>query len=219
MIGSWKGYFEARYSKDTSGNHVWRIHCLQDGCLHNFSSTATSSTLSSHFRARHLEELHKIKQKASATGNSTVGSSPTSLVQTKLDGTSIPIPKEGKIVSAALEWIIADLQPFSAIDTPKHKALLNLYNPRLSVPCSATVRNALPDHRRGLTDILKKLMNESMLFGAITADSWTSQSNKPFMGITLSWLDSNFNNYECVLDLAPQPYPHDASNTARLIRK
>ncbi|KAI7824628.1 ribonuclease H-like domain-containing protein [Gamsiella multidivaricata] len=50
------------------------------------------------------------------------------------------------------------------------------------------------------------------------ADSWSSRSNKPYLDITLHWIDNDFNALECTLEMIPQPYPHTISATARLIR-
>lgn len=121
------------------------------------------------------------------------------------------------VASAALSWIVKDMLPFSILDSSAFKSFIQTINPMIRVPCSSTIKGKLP----GKVSLLKVVMREHLLNtlvnGAITIDSWTSSANKPYLGITLHWLDDNFYMHETVLDLSPQPYPHDATTTARLI--
>ena len=178
-----------------------------------FTASNSSSTYAYNLRADHHAlsiEIEKVR---------TSGSSSKKLVQTKIDSNTIAIPKQERVVAAALEWIIEDQQPFTAMDSPKHRALLNLFNPKVNVPCAATIRAGMINHCRTLTGRLKFLMGTTLLYGTLTADGWTSGSGKPFLSITLHWLDDNFKHHEYLLDLAPQPYPHTHQRTARLLHK
>lgn len=132
---------------------------------------------------------------------------------------SVPKQKRDKIYIATLEWLIGDLLPFSTLDSDLFRAMVKAYIPNIDPPCSATIRALLVDHRLKLTEQLRDLLDRTLIYGAITVDSWTSRSNKSYLGITPHWLDENFMSYECALDMVPQPERHTAANTARLIRK
>ncbi|KAG0039463.1 hypothetical protein BGZ83_002797 [Gryganskiella cystojenkinii] len=114
------------------------------------------------------------------------------------------VPSKDAITSAALNWIISDMPPFSVLDSDDFKALVRLYQRKYTIPCARTVSEALPDHRLAVAHRLKKLLNASFVSGYMTIDNWTSDSGKPFMSLTLQWLDPNFNFHEC--GLAPSTY-------------
>ena len=87
------------------------------------------------------------------------------------------------------------------------------------MPCSVTVRGTLADRTLYLEDMLKDRLAESLEFSSLTTDSWTSAANRPYMSVTLHWLDKDFHLDECALALEPQPYPQTAQPTALLKRK
>lgn len=79
--------------------------------------------------------------------------------------------------------------------------MIKAYISNIDPPCSATIRALLADHRLKLMEQLKDLLDRTLIYGATTVDSWTSRSNKSYLGITLHWLDENFMSYECALDV------------------
>ncbi|KAF9153700.1 hypothetical protein BG015_002828 [Linnemannia schmuckeri] len=87
------------------------------------------------------------------------------------------------------------------------------------MPCAATIRNRFHNYRLGLQEMIEKLLSDTFTVGLMTIDDWTSNSNRPFMGIFLHWLDSEFRGYECTLDLVPHPYPYNAESIAKLKRE
>lgn len=143
----------------------------------------------------------------------------STLHQTVLTMAPVSKLQRDKIYTATLEWLIGDLLPFSTLDSDLFQDMVKSYISNIDPPCSATIRALLLDHRIKLTERLKDLLDRTLVYGAITVDGWTSQSNRSYLGITLHWLDENFTTYECALDMAPQSERHTAANTARLIRK
>jgi hypothetical protein len=131
----------------------------------------------------------------------------------------VPKPKHDKIYTATLEWLIGDSLPFSTLDSDPFQNMVKECISNIDPPCSSTIRGLLVGHRNRLTERLKDLFDRTLVYGAITVDSWTSKSNKSYLGITLRWLDENFQSYECALDMAPLLECHTAANTARKIRK
>ena|SRR5690349_15935070 len=108
---------------------------------------------------------------------------------------SVPKQKRDKIYTATLEWLIGELLPFSTLDSDLFAAMVRAYVPNIDPPCSARIRALLLDHRFKLTEQLRDLLERTLIYGAITVDSWTSRSNKSYLGITLHWLDENFVAY------------------------
>jgi len=139
------------------------------------------------------------------------------LVQSTLTGTSTTLQKKEAIIKAALTWVVTAYIPFSTFDSDSFRSLIRLINPIVNIPCTATIRDRLHIYRLGLQERIEQLLSRTFKIGSLTADDWTSDSNRPFMGITLHWLDSDFKAYECTLELVPHPYPHSGESIAKLI--
>ncbi|KAF9990401.1 hypothetical protein BGZ79_004812, partial [Entomortierella chlamydospora] len=139
------------------------------------------------------------------------------LFQTTLYQQPVSSKLQEKIIAASLNWIIEDMLPFSIMDLAAFRHFISTFSPLVRMPCSNTVRGRLVEHSTYLRGLLKDHMDKTLLFGCITFDSWTSSAHKPYLGITIHWLDQDYHPQECVLALAPQPYPHTAPTTAQLI--
>lgn len=141
------------------------------------------------------------------------------LQQTTLSGTSVTAQKKEKLVKASLDWVVEDYIPFSTFKSSAFKKLMQLINPVVQPPCQTTVRERLHGYRLLLQEQIEKLLSKTFGFGSLTIDDWTSDSGRPFLGVTLHWLDKDFVQHECALDLVPHPYPHDAESIADLVSK
>lgn len=214
ISGRWKTYFIAVQRRE-GGEMRWKFTCAQSGCTNDFSAKSSSTTLKYHYQKDH-RTIYADLQNARArllTG----GVAP--LTQTSIRTSMSTVPSNQAIITATLTWLIADMLPFSLMDSDHFRFLIRLYNPTLILPCAHTIRAALLDHRLMLKERLKTLMDQSYSCGSMTVDSWTSDAGKPFMSIIVMWMDADFNLHQCALDMAPQPYPHTAFAMANLIRK
>jgi hypothetical protein len=142
---------------------------------------------------------------------------PKEETQTKLD--QISGKSSSKVSNAALVWIINDMFPFSTVNTPAFRTFVLTVNPLAQVPCAATLRDRLAQRASLIRGNLKAFLTNTLEYGSITTDSWSSNANKPYIAVTLHWLDEDFKIHECCLSMAPQPYPHDAQTTALLLRR
>jgi hypothetical protein len=203
--GMFKHSFEARRVMYKL-NRTWRLFCLEPNCTHQFSPKSSSTTLCKHFLACHPQALAKLEKKK------------TESTQPTIEDVTAESRRQA-VVTSALQWIISDMLPFSTFNSVAFREFMATCNSGLKLPCSATVRSHLTKHRLRLTESLRGLMDKTLIYGSLTADGWSSGSNKPYLGITLHWLDSNFNYFECALDMAPQPYPHTAVAITRLMSK
>lgn len=206
--------------KSKTGEPEWRIRCLHEGCSRMFSPKTSTSPLAYHYRTEHRSVYQQMTNGSKSKGKQVErGLSEVGLIQTKMNTLSIQIPSKDKVIFKCLEWIIEDMQPFSIMDSPSFRALLTLYNSRAPLPCAATARSKMVSYRSDLSTRVDHLVQTTMLSGSITIDGWTSQSNKPFLSVTLHWLTENFKFLECVLDMVPFPYPHDGGRIGQAVRK
>ncbi|KAF9271507.1 hypothetical protein BGZ68_003524, partial [Mortierella alpina] len=205
--GRWGIQYEARFAKRHNGAWTWRFHCRQHGCSHHYSPNSATGTLKRHFSTDHRAAYNEMQRAATQQATR----QPTLF--------ELPIPQRAldRLAIAALNWIIQSMQPFSALDSPAFREMIQAVNPQVRLPCSATIRAMLADHTLLLEDMLKVRFAETLEFGSLTTDSWTSAANRPYMSVTLHWLDKDFGLHECALALEPQPYPHTAQPTALLI--
>ncbi|KAF9920481.1 hypothetical protein FBU30_009695 [Linnemannia zychae] len=194
-------YFEARRVLE-NGVRIYKFYCLH--CNSKYAKKSGGSTLTYHFKTQHrplYKELIERKQNRITT----------TLHQTVLTMASIPKIKRDKIYMATLEWLIGDLLPFTTLDSTLFRAMVNSYIFNIDPPYSATIRSLLFDNRIKLTARLQHLISRTLVYGAITVESWMSKSNRSYLGVSLHWLDENFRPYECALDMAPQSERHTAA--------
>ncbi|KAF9271734.1 hypothetical protein BGZ74_005708, partial [Mortierella antarctica] len=138
--------------------------------------------------------------------------------QTTLDNSVISATQASECaIEGAVFWIVNDLLPFSALDSDGLRTFVEAFNPVMHVPCSDTVRAQLPILASSLKGQLQQLIGSTLQFGALTFDGWSSGAFKPFLGITLDWIDQSFKQHTCILAMAPMPFPHDATSTAVLV--
>jgi hypothetical protein len=63
-----------------------------------------------------------------------------------------------------------------------------------------------------LADKLRFILSTTLVYGSITADGWSSTGMRPYLGVTLHWIDDTFRYHECALAMEEQKYPHTRSD-------
>ncbi|KAG0329249.1 hypothetical protein BG000_000137 [Podila horticola] len=164
------------------------FQCNQARCHNVYSASNSSTSLKAHYETKHKTEYTRIMLLAF----------PSTGTQTTLDLVALPSRFHERAISACLRWFICGLIPFSTLDSPAFRGIIQEPFPMANMPCPKTDRAKLPSHAQY---------------------SWTSAANRPYLAIIYNWLDATFKFHECLLDLASQSYPHDANTTAQLIRK
>jgi hypothetical protein len=125
--------------------------------------------------------------------------------------TPYTLAKQSHITTKLAEWITVDLQPFSTIEQAEFKQFIYTLDPRYVLPCRQTIKqevNSLFSERR--TNIQSEL-NGFTTKVALTTDIWTSNYNHTaFLGITLHYIDGDWQLKKCLLDFIPIEGPHSA---------
>ncbi|CAO3568902.1 unnamed protein product [Mortierella alpina] len=150
--GRWGTHFEARFAKRQNGAWTWRFHCREYGCSHHYSPSSSTATSKRLFRAD-LRAVYNEMQRAAAQQ---AGNQPTLF--------DLPVPQRAldRLATAALNWIIQSMLPFSALDSPSFREMIQSINPQVRMPCSATIRAKLADHTLPLEDMLKVRLAETL---------------------------------------------------------
>jgi len=113
-----------------------------------------------------------------------------------------------------VEWIVVDLQPFSIVEQAEFKQLIYTLDPRYVIPCRQIIKrevNSLFNKRK--TNIKLELNNISTKI-ALTTDIWSSKyNNAAFLGITMHYINNDWEVKRCLLDFIPI----EGSHTGALI--
>lgn len=191
-----------------------RLICKgQPPCKKHYALKSGTSTLRYHLEAKHSSTYVR-KPKGDHE-------QPKGSVQTTLtgSGTSISKARHEAATKAILECVVENYLPFSFVDSDSFKRLIQIVNPIFKPACAATVRSALNPHRLVLEQKMEIMLNDSCEFVSMTCDDWTSNNRRPFLGITLHWINKDFQLQDCPVELVPHPYPHDAESIKELVRK
>jgi hypothetical protein len=94
----------------------------------------------------------------------------------------------------------------------------NVMDPRYAVPTTERVKNLINDSFQRMSAILRHELNEAESV-SLTADLWTAHSREGYLGVTASWITSDFHLNEAVLALSQLPYPHTGQAIADRIKR
>lgn len=173
-------------------NVIISINCK--ACEAEYGASTSTSTL-----RRHLNSVH----------NSTY--IPTN--QQK-QGSPYSFAEQSHITAKLIQWIIVDLQPFNLVEQKEFQLFINSLDSRYVIPCRQTIKeevNTLFSKRRlnvklGINNIITKI--------ALTTDIWTSSyNNTAYLGVTMHYINDNWEIKKCLLDFIPI----EGSHTGTLI--
>ena len=100
------------------------------------------------------------------------------------------------LTEAVANFIIKDMLPVSTVDGEGFVSLMEVAEPRYSVPCRRTIMNLIDQKFLLMKQQMKsKLRNLSYL--SLTTDMWTSQPGDGYISSTTQYVTAEF---------APQPY-------------
>ena len=80
--------------------------------------------------------------------------------------------------------------------------------PGFCVPCVKTAKGLIHEAYNWIYDQLSSLLRSSVTSIHLTTDLWTSKSRHGYLGVTATWLSSDFKLREALLSCNHLPYPH-----------
>jgi hypothetical protein len=119
--------------------------------------------------------------------------------------------KTNRITSRILAWIVDDMQPFNVLQNEKFRDILYEAESKYEFPCEDVIKQKFYQSVQFSEQKLLELMNNNMKSFAFTMDLWT-KVHKPYIGITIHWLSSDFVLYKALLTIESFPYPHTAEH-------
>ena len=114
-------------------------------------------------------------------------------------------------------WIIDDLQPFSVVNSTSFRAFCNELDPAFLVPEAKTIKATIHKAYNYIQPKMIEQIIKEAISVSLTTDLWTGRNRKGFIGITCSYVDSDFILKEVTLTVQYVRYPHTAENIAECI--
>lgn len=119
---------------------------------------------------------------------------------------------------AITELVVAQNLPLSFVASEAFAKHCNVMDPRYAVPTTDRVKNLIDDSFQRMSTVLRHELNEAESV-SLTADLWTAHSREGYLGVTASWMTSDFQLNEAVLALSQLPYPHTGQAIADRIKR
>ena len=119
---------------------------------------------------------------------------------------------------ATTELVVAQNLPLSFVGSEAFEKYCKIMDPRYVVPTTERVKNLIDDSFDRMSTILHHELNEAESV-SLTADLWTANSHEGYLGVTASWMSSEFHLNEAVLALSRLPYPHTGQAIADRIKR
>ena len=112
------------------------------------------------------------------------------------------------------QWITVDLQPFNIVEQAEFQEFVHALDPYYTIPCRQTIKeeiDSLFSQRR--INIISEINNITSKI-ALTTDIWSSKyNNTAFLGITMHYINNDWEAKKCLLDFISI----EGSHTANLI--
>jgi hypothetical protein len=129
-----------------------------------------------------------------------------------------PSKKKSERDQVVVIWIISDQQSFRVVENEKFIKMMNTFDPRYKVlnrhQVKEIVMQEFDKRRSNIGYDLRKIPGKV----AFTTDMWTSTLNgKSFLGLTIHYIDQDWNFQRFLLDIIPFQIRHTGVNIANTI--
>src|SRR6266542_6088700 len=116
-------------------------------------------------------------------------------------------------LDATIDFIVGSQMPFSIVDSSWFKKLCSVLDQRYVLPSrqylQQQILNRFANHHSLVADELERLSTKVSL----TANVWTSITNQAYLGVTVHYIDDEWNMQHYLLDLIHFEYHHTGTRT------
>lgn len=110
------------------------------------------------------------------------------------------------------DWIIDDLQPLYVVQSTSFRRLISEFDPAFIMPDEKGIKKVIYSaYNNTLPALIEKIKVEAKNV-SLTTDMWTSRGGQGYIGITCSYINSDFNLNEITLTVNYVQYPHTAQH-------
>jgi hypothetical protein len=105
-------------------------------------------------------------------------------------------------------FIIKFVQPLYILRNDAFREFIRACEPGFQIPCEKTAKNLIHEAYNWSKDQLLNLLGSTVISIHLTTDLWTAKSNHGYIGVTATWLTSDFTFHEVLLACNHLEYPH-----------
>jgi len=117
---------------------------------------------------------------------------------------SYTLTEQKHITTKLAQWITVDLQPFSVVEQAEFRDFIYTLDSRYVIPCRQNIKQEVELLFSQRRTNLKSEINNIMSKFSLTTDIWTSSYNHiAFLGITMHYINNNWEVKKCLLDFIP----------------
>ncbi|CAG8438856.1 3368_t:CDS:2 [Scutellospora calospora] len=106
--------------------------------------------------------------------------------------------------------------PFSIVDNPYFITMLNTFDARYLIPCRQTIRAEILNKYNSMHKIILEELEKPKKV-LITCDIWSSITKQSYLGVTVHFINSEWQLRYFLLDLLPLTEQHTAVNIQQAI--
>ncbi|EXX50781.1 hypothetical protein RirG_267610 [Rhizophagus irregularis DAOM 197198w] len=111
-----------------------------------------------------------------------------------------------------VRWVIINDQPFNVIENEEFKDMISFIRPGIYIPCANTLRRDLTENFKNAKERFRQELQETPGRLSFTVDAWTSKNQIPFLGISVHWINENWELKCTTLDFCILSGPHTGIN-------
>jgi hypothetical protein len=127
--------------------------------------------------------------------------------------------RQNKLCQFLTDWIIDDFQLLYIVQSSLFRRLISELDLAFIMPDEKDIKKVIYSaYNFTLPMLIEKIRIEAKSV-SLTTDMWTSRGGKGYIGITCSYIDSNFNLNEITLAINYVRYPHTAQNIAESLEE
>jgi len=184
-----------------------RQKCTVQNCNKDYALGTSSTSLIYHLRNQH--EIILVDNDAEIDDSEKENDSP---YQSFSAASKFSAKKQDQINEVLIKFIINDFQPFNITMSELFRNLVYILEPRYVLPDSKTVKQKVVEKYNKLQPAVETLIKKSDSLKSWTTDGWSSSSTDPYLILTSSFIDKEFNYFNIIYDFSLFPHPHDHIN-------
>ncbi|MEW8548465.1 MAG: hypothetical protein AB2693_33600, partial [Candidatus Thiodiazotropha sp.] len=180
-----------------------------------------TTNLMVHMRRHHPMALSSSSRKAQSSNVASkietvkATSSISQLFGSKYASTS----EKSKLVTDKIaRFIIKDLRPYSIVDSPEFREMINCLDPRYVVPNRKVFSETVVPNMYNSTKHLVKQSLKGAVQVALTTDGWSSRASESYMTVTSSHITPDWEIQNFVLQTRVLPESHTGEHVAEVLR-
>lgn len=206
----WK-YFGIEKNSSGAAQRDRRVTCKL--CAQKVAHGGGTTNLRNHLKTNHRVEFEELY------GNETNQTSIDSFVQRSSSSVK-KLPHNStravELTSAVVEFVARDLRPVSVVDGHGFLNLMEVAEPRYTVPCRRTIMNLIDRKYSDLKRSVRGLLSGQQCV-TLTTDMWTSRAGEGYFSLTAHYITEEFEMHSSHLQCHHLPGVHDHAHISEAI--